>query len=301
MSLKSIEFRIYNKKKILILLELNDGRLAVYTDDKIIRIYKRSLSINYSIKDINSVIKSMIETKDKKLICCSYEITIIKLYKDHYEIFQIIKSWTNKIVELNEPFGNNGNNNLLASQNSYIRIYQFSDELNSYNSNYEYYFGDNVNNLIYLKNNDIALILDDYFKNISLKIFDLEVKQIKINLLTIKAKESGEMCLLDNKYLVISLYLYLILTDIKEEYKILQIIKTSFGCVNTFCTFKNDIFFSGDDIGDIIEWQIKENKIIKIKEYNRSKKRINSIIKYNKNPWIASGANDGLILFYESI
>ena len=300
MSLKSIAFKIVNRRKILILLELNDGRLVVYSDDKIIRIYKRSLSLDYNIKNINSVIKSIIETKDNKIVCCSYEITILKLYKDHYELLQIIKEWTNKIIEINSINGIDKSNHLIAVQNHFIRIYQFSDELNSYNSNYEYDFIENVNNFIYLKNNDYAILLDDYFKNISLKIFDLELKKIKISLYTIKAKDSGDMCIIDNKYLVISLYLYLILIDIQEEYKILQIIKTSFGCVNTFCTFKNDIFFSGDDIGDIIEWQIKDNKIIKVKEYNRSKKEINSIIKYNKNSWIATGANDGLILFYET-
>ena len=297
MSLKSIAFRKCNKKKVLILLELSDGRLSMYLEDKIIHICKRSLSINYSIKEINSIIKSMIETNDQKLICCSYEITILKLYKDRYTINQIIKSWTNKIIEINE---HNENNSLLATQNNYIRIYQFSDETNSYNSNYENNFGENVNNIIYLKNKDYAIILDDYFKNISLKIFDLELKQIKINLCTIKAKESGEMILIENKYLVVSLYLYLILIDIKEEYKILQMIKTSFGCVNSFCSFKDNIFFSGDDIGDLIEWQIKDDKIKKIKEYNCSLKKINSVVKYNKNSWVVTGSDDGRILFYET-
>jgi len=297
MSLKSIAFRKLHKQKVLILLELNDGRFVSYSDDKIIYIYKRSLHINYYINDIISLIKTMIETKDNKLICCSYEITILKLYKDLYTINQRIKSWTNKIIEIKE---NNENYSLLATQNNYIRIYRFSDESNSYNSNYEYNFGENVNNIIYIKNKDYAIILDDYFKNISLKIFDLEFNKIKINLCTIKAKESGEMCIIENKYLVVSFYLYLILIDIKEEYKILQMIKTSFGCVNSFCSFKNNIFFSGDDIGDLIEWEIKENKIKKIKEYNCSKKRINSVVKYNKNSWIATGSNDGGILFYET-
>ena len=78
MSLKSIAFTIIEKEKILILLELFDGRLAAYSDDKIINIYKRSTKIAFSIKSINSIIKWMIQTKDQKLICCSYEITILK-------------------------------------------------------------------------------------------------------------------------------------------------------------------------------------------------------------------------------
>ena len=300
MSLKSIAFRIDTKHKVLILLELNDKRLVVYSDDKIIRIYKKSLSLEYCIKDINSLIKSMIQTKDEKLICCSYEITIIKLYKTHYEIIQVIKNWTNKIIELTNINGNNINNDLLALQNNYIRVYNFSEKSHLYNSNYEYNFKDNVNNLIYLKNNDYAIILDDYFKNISLKIYNLELKKIKIDLYTIKTKESGDMFILKNKYLIVSLYLYLILVDIQDEYKISHVIKTSFGCVNSFCSGQNNIFFSGDDIGDLIEWKIENNKIIKIKEYNCSKKEINSIIKYNKNSWIATGANDGIIKFYET-
>ena len=130
MSLKSITFRIDTKHKVLILSELNDKRLVVYSDDKIIRIYKKSLSLEYCIKDINSLIKSMIQTKDEKLICCSYEITIIKLYKTHYEIIQVIKNWTNKIIELTNINGNNINNDLLALQNNYIRVYNFSEKIN---------------------------------------------------------------------------------------------------------------------------------------------------------------------------
>ena len=242
----------------------------------------------------------MNQTKDKKLICCSYQITIIKLYKTHYEIIHIINKWTNKIIELNNINKNNINNDLLALQNNFIRIYKFSDKSNLYNSNYEYNFEENVNNLIFLKNNDYAIILDDYFKNISLKIFNLELKQIKMNLYNIKTKDSGDMYILNNKYLIVSLYLYLILVDIQDEYKISNIIKTSFGCINSFCGGKNNIFFSGDDIGDLIEWKVENNKIIKVKEYNCSKKEINSIIKYNKNSWIATGSNDGIIKFYET-
>ena len=299
MSLKRIAFRKITNHKVLILLELNDKRLVAYSNDKIIRIYKKSLSLDYCIKDINFLIKSMIQTKDKKLICCSYQITIIKLYKTHYEIIHIINKWTNKIIELININKNNINNDLLALQNNFIRIYNFSDKSNLYNSNYEYNFEENVNNLIFLKNNDYAIILDDYFKNISLKIFNLELKQIKMNLYNIKTKDSGDMYILNNKYLIVSLYLYLILVDIQDEYKISNIIKTSFGCVNSFCGGKNNIFFSGDDIGDLIEWKVENNKIIKVKEYNCSKKEINSIIKYNKNSWIATGSNDGIIKFYE--
>ena len=101
-----------------------------------------------------------------------------------------------------------------------------------------------------------------------------------------------------------SFYLNIILIDIEDEYKLLHEIKTSFGCVNSFCCLNNNndnniIFFSGDDIGDIIEWKINNNKIIKIKEYNNSKKVINSIINFKLNTWIAIGANDGFVKFYE--
>jgi WD40 repeat protein len=110
------------------------------------------------------------------------------------------------------------------------------------------------------------------------------------------------MCILKNKYLIVSFYLYIILIDIEDEYKLLHEIKTFFGCVNSFCCLNNNndnniIFFSGDDIGDIIEWKINNNKIIKIKEYNNSKKEINSIINFKLNSWIATAANDGVVKF----
>ena len=302
MSLKSIAFRIYHKKDVLILFELNDGRLIVYSSDKIIYIYKRTMNIDFRINKINSVIQSMIQTQDQNLICCSYEITILKLFKSSYEIVQIIKTWTNKIIEIKELEGNiNYNNSLLASQNNYIRIYQTSEKQKLYKLNYEYNFGENINNIIYLKNNDYAILLDDYFKNIYLKIFDLKTKTIKESLYQIKAKESGEMLIIDNKYLIVSLYLNLILVDIEGPYKILHIFKTSFGCVHSFCKLNNNIFLSGDDVGDIIEWKIEKNKIKKIKEYNSSKKDIYSVIKYNnnENSRIVTGSNNGIILFYE--
>ena len=298
MSLKSIAFTIIEKEKILILLELFDGRLAAYSDDKIINIYKRSTKIAFSIKSINSIIKWMIQTKDQKLICCSYEITIFKLYKDHFETLQIIKnSWTNKIFEIKE-FDNNSN--LVASQNNYIRIYEISKKSNLYKLKETIRFNENVNNFIYLKNDDYALILDDYFKNIYINIYNLKLHNNKVNLYQIKAKDSGDMCILQNKYLVVSVYLNLILIDIEEEYKVIQVIKTIFGCVNSFCYFKNYTFFSGDDVGDITEWQIIDNKLKKIKDYNNCKEDVNSIIKYNNNSWIAAGSNDGLIKFYET-
>jgi len=144
------------------------------------------------------------------------------------------------------------------------------------------------------------LILDDYFKNIYINIYNLKLHNKKVNLYQIKAKDSGDMCILQNKYLVVSVYLNLILIDIEEEYKVIHVTKTIFGCVNSFCYFKNYTFFSGDDVGDITEWQIIDNKLKKIKEYNNCKEDVNSIIKYNNNSWIAAGSNDGLIKFYET-
>ena len=79
------------------------------------------------------------------------------------------------------------------------------------------------------------------------------------------------MILVEKKYLVVSLYLYLILIDIKEL-KVIHEIKTSFGAVLTFFLWNDYTFFSGDEIGDIIEWKISKNKILKIKEYNNGKK-----------------------------
>ena len=305
MSLRSIAFRFDHKNKVLILLELNDGKLAVYSSDKIIHIFKKSLSPSFKIKSINSVIKSMIQTKDLKLICCSYEITILKLYDDHYETLQIIKAWSNKIIEINDEFNNNIQ--LISSQNNFIRKYQLSqNNKNIYELNKEFDLEKNINNMLYIKNDDYALILDNYFKYISINIYDMKLFKNKIKLYEIKAKESGDMCILKNKYLIVSFYLYLILIDIEDEYKLIHEIKTSFGCVNSFCALNalnnnnyNYIFLSGDDIGDIIEWKIKDNKIIKIKEYNNSKKEINSIINFKQNSWIATGANDGFVKFYE--
>ena len=301
MSLRSIAFRFNHKNKVLILLELNDGKLAVCSSDKIIHIFKKSLSPSYKIKSINSVVKSMIQTKDLKLICCSYEITILKLYDDHYETVQIIDAWANKIIEINDELNHS---QLVSSQNNKVKTYQLSQDKNVYELNNEFNLGKNINNMLHLKNDDYALILDNYFKYISLIIYDMKLVKNKIKIYEIKAKESGDMCILQNKYLLVSFDLYMILIDIEEEYKFLQEIKTSFGIVNSFCVLNNNnnndyIFLSGDEIGDIIEWKIKNNKIVKIKEYNNSNKQINSIINFKHNSWIATGANDGYVKFYE--
>ena len=75
MSLKQIILKIEQREKIFILLGLKDGRLIAYTDhfnDRKIHVFNKSM------------IRSIIETEDNKLICCSYETTIIKLLFDFY-------------------------------------------------------------------------------------------------------------------------------------------------------------------------------------------------------------------------
>ena len=229
----------------------------------------------------------MVQLKDEKTVCSSYEITILQLNKRDYEIIQILKIWTTKIIEIYE-------NNIIAAQNSYIRFYSLTNDKFSLKD--ECKFEENVNNVIKIKDNELCLLLDNCSKIISIHIFDIESKEIISKLYEIKAKESGEMCLLENKYLIVSFYLFLILLDI-EEYKILHEIRTSFGCVITFCLWKDYTFFSGDEIGDIIEWKINNNKIVKVKEYNNGKKTVKSIIKFNNNT-MAVCCNDGYIRFY---
>jgi len=289
MSLKEPILTIFHNQKISILLQLKDGRLAVYSEDRIIKIYNRNYSISFVINKIKSLINSMIQTKDEKLICGSYEITILKLNKNGYEIIQEIKTRTNKIIEISD-------NNLISILGNDMRFY--SIENNKCKLKEEIKFEENVENLIKVNNEDLCLLLDNYNRMMSINIYNIESKQIVIKLFEMKSKESGEMCILQNKYLVVSLYLCLILIDILDGYNIIHNIKTSFGCVVTFCYWKDLIFFSGDEIGDIIEWKINNNKIVKIKEYNNSKKTVRSIIKYNNN-LIAAGSNDGLIKFYD--
>ena len=288
MSLKDPILTFFQNKKILILLQLKDGRLLIYSEDRSIRIYNRNYSISYIISKIKSQINSMIQTEDEKLICSSYEITIFKLNKKNYEIIQLIKVWTNKIIEISDK-------DLIAIQNSSIRFYSL--ENNRYNLIEESKFEENVDNIIKIKDNDVCLLLDNYNKFLSINIYNIETKNI-FKLYETKNKESGEMCIIQDKYLIVSLYLCLILIDIEKDYKIINEIRTSFGCVNTFCFWKDSTFFSGDDIGDIIEWKINKNKIIKIKEYNNSKKAVNSIIGF-KNKLIVVGSNDGFIKFYK--
>ena len=289
MSLNQLILTINQYQKIGILFKLKDGRLCVYTDnERIIRIYNINYTLSYLINKIKSQINSMIQSNEGKLICSSYEITILQLNKNDYEIIQILKIWTNKIIEVYD-------NNLIALQNNYIRFYSNSN--NKYTLEDEYKFEENVNNLIKIKDNELCLILDNYNKKLSINIFNIESKKIIKKLYEIKCKDSGEMVLVENKYLIVSLYLYLILIDI-DEYKIIHEIKTCFGCVLTFCLWNDYKFFSGDEIGDIIEWKISKNKILKIKEYNNGKKAVKSIIKINNN-LIAAGSYDGFIKFYD--
>lgn len=280
---------IFQNQKITIILKLKDNRFITYSEqDRLIRVFNRNYSLSYTINKIKSQINSMIQLQDEKLMCSSYEITIIQLNKREYEIFQILKIWTTKIIEIYE-------NNIVASQNNYIRFYSLTND--KFILKDECKFEEIVNNIIKVKNNELCLLLDNCSKIISIHIFDIESKEIISKLYEIKAKESGEMCLIQNKYLIVSFYLSLILIDI-EEYKILHEIRTSFGCVITFCLWNDFTFFSGDEIGDIIEWKINNNKISKIKEYNNGKKTVKSIIKFNNNT-MAACCNDGYIRFYD--
>ena len=312
MPLTGINLKIKLDQEILLLFLLKDGRLVVYTNDKVIHIFNKSLKEIYAIKDINSTINSMIQTEEGNLVCSSYEITIIKLNNDNYEIIQKIKDWTNKIIEIKE-FNNNeilNNNYIIAIQNNFLSSYhKNAKNRNLYKSNGRTSFDKNINNIQYLNNskNDIVLILDDYFKNLSINIYNLIKKKIVAKIYETKSKESGDICLVNNKYLIVSFYLSLVLIDIENEYKVLDVIKTSFGCVNTFCYFKENIFFSGDDLNDIIEWKISnDKKIIKIKEYDNMKinnlnyyyhlhRKINTMIKYRNNNILVGGENKYII------
>ena len=289
MSLKEPILTVFQNKKVSILLKLKDERLIIYSEgDRTIKLYHRNFSLCYIINRIRSLINSMIQTKDEKLVCASYEISIIQLNKKNYEIIQTLKIWTKKIIEISD-------NNIIALQNSNIRFYSLSN--NKCILKDECKFEENVDNIIKIKDNEVCILLDNYSKSLSINIYDIESKKIILNLYEIKNKESGEMCIIQDKYLVVSLYLYLILIDI-DGYKILHEIKTSFGCVVTFCTWDNYTFFSGDDIGDINEWKINNNKIVKVKSYNNGKKTVKSIIKINNN-LIAAGSNDEYIKFYD--
>ena len=290
MSLNDIVLTIFQNNPVSIILKLKDGRFTIYSEKtRIIQVHNINYSLSYNIINIKSKINCMIQTFDEKIICASYEITVIKLNKKDYEIIQNLNIWTNKIIELTD-------NNLIAIQNNNYYIYSFL-----LNKNYilkeELKLEENINNLIKVKDNEFCFILDNYFKELYISIFDIKSKQIIKNIFKIKCKESGEMCLLENKYLVVSLYLILLLIDI-NEYKVIHKISTSFGCVVTFCYLNNYTFLSGDEIGDIIEWKIANNKIIKVKEYNNGKKTVKSIIKFNKN-LIAVGSNDCYINFYD--
>ena len=289
MSLKSINLTLFQNKKISIILKLKDNRFTTYSEeDRTIRVYNRNYSLSYIINKINSQLSSMIQLKNEKVVCSSYDITILQLNKQNYQIFQIIKIWTNKLIEIYV-------NSFFGIQNNYIRLYSIDN--NKYILNNEFKFEENVNNAIKIKENELCLLLDNYYKKLSINIFDIDSKKIISTIYEINNKESGEMCLVENKFLVVSFYLYLILVDI-EKYEEISIIRTSFGCVTTFCVSSDYTFFSGDDIGDIIEWKINNNKIIKVKEYNNGKKTVKNIIKFNEN-LIAACSNDGFIKFYD--
>ena len=289
MPLNQLILTINQNRKNSILLKLKDGRLSVYSeDDRTIRIYNINYTLSYLINKIKSQIYSMIQTNEGKVICASYEITILKLNKKDYEIIQILKIWTNKIIEIYD-------NNIIALQNNYIRFYSLLN--NKYILKDECKFDENVDNLIKINDNELCLILDNYSKKLSINIFNIESKNIVKKIYEIKCKEAGEMILVENKYLVVSLYLYLLLIDI-NELKVIHEIKTCFGAVLTFCLWNDYTFFSGDEIGDIIEWKITKNKISKIKEYNNGKKAAKSIIKINNN-LIAACSYDGYINFYD--
>ena len=289
MSLKDPILTVFQTQKISILLKLKDDRLIIYSEeDRAIKLYNYNFSLSYTINKISSLIKSMIQIKNENLICASYEITVLQLNKNNYDIIQTLKIRTDKILEISD-------NNIIALQNSNITFYSLQN--NKYILKEECKFKEYVDNAIVIKDNDICLLLDNYSKTLSINIFDIESKEMKFQLYEIKNKESGEMCVIQNKYLIVSLYLYLILIDI-DTYKILHQIRTSFGCVVTFCPWNDYTFFSGDDIGDINEWKINNNKIVKVKEYNNGQKTIKSILKINDN-LMAAGSYDKFIKFYK--
>ena len=295
----------FHKEIVYCLKILNDNRIASSSYDSSINIFTLiELKLLISIKSIKLPILYIDQLKDNTLICCSSDskIYLIKLLNNNmYEIVQELinhTKWVNKVIEIN-------NMNLIScSFDNKIKIWKKNNNNNLYFNSDEIKFKEHIFDIIEISNNKI---ISSHNVNI-LNVIDINKKTI-INKLKVEDKSNwnNNLCLINKNILIFAANKYIHLINIIEM-KILFfiLIENKIGSIISFYNNNNNnnnndnIFYTGDKKGNLIQWKIINEKIVLNYYKNVHTNWINNI-KIDKYNRIITASEDGLIKIIEII
>jgi len=279
---KSEEYILNHSDSVLDIIII-ENRLITASKDALITVYNlENFEEDYKIRNHTDQIKILTELKNNTLVSCDKSIMFTKFNNDYgYKINQIIlnahSESINKIIELSD--GNLmscGDDKLIKIWNKEGETFNISTTINVHKLN--------INSLLQIKRTEFVSSSSNENK---IYFWDLNLRKIICILENIVCSlNSNSLYKLSKDYFIVGGLMNNYIIDIKTRKVFKKINTHSFYFFNSFLKINENIFFQGNDYGEIILWKINLDKNKK-KEWNIQfiKKihdfGINNIIKYN--------------------
>jgi len=304
-----------NIDSILCILILNDGTIAIGSNDSSIKLFNSKKYHNFlTIKEHKKGITSLAQSnklKFKNIISASKDsrIIIFEFSETSYKIIQILNhnKKVNKILELK----NNIYNFSTCSDDGILNLYNINNYKNEkekenkiIKNEFNFNFNDIVFTMIETKNNEIAVILSSNYH--CLKFIDTENKIIKKSIQQISIIGNNSICLFNNKYLIIGgSYMITIIDIFNYSKEIIDINSWKIYSINNINEEKKYISYC-DDEGNIFfnEIIINETGLSLIEKFhyiNCYSTAIFTIIYDNKSKIFISGGIESDINIFNVI
>jgi len=260
------DYGLKKHKNFIQYIKLFDKKILI-NDSRCLKIY--NYPFFHLIAQIYSGCFSATLLKSKNIACCQHygTISIYSIKDDKFKLIQIIDVIKERTVYRVKELMNGM---LVSCQDERaLTFYEYDKNKKLYNIKQKIKFKDFIDNLLYTKDNDILLYQKDaYGSNYKLILYDFkkdEKKEI--------ASDSGSGLIYEpfkflNKNIVaviISKCIFLI--DINKDYNIITKLLTSSSWLNCICIINDKCIITGDDYGNIILFELKNNQLYEKEKY----------------------------------
>ena len=273
---------IYNKESIFCMKILDDGRLATSDSNSKLTIYNNYENFNPEIIIENNLghLYNFIQLKNKNVICSFYKentLKIIKINNFDYEEIQIIKNAHNnlisKILELK-------NENLITFSYDYSFIVWKKDKKNKYKLINEFKDSFELSDGLEIKENEtISYAMKSTPQSLIFYDLNSDEKIKTLNNLNLKISYLNRTIKLNNNEIVVAGFNKIYLIDCNKYSILNEIFCDTICCV---LKFSNNLFFTGNSKGEIVQYKIENKKIgKKLSKKNSNKSSIYSMTVLN--------------------
>ena len=230
------------------IIELQDGNFALTIKKSVIILSKDTYQIKETLDNHEKEINRVLETKNRKLITISADMTMVVYELDDnnkYKFLQRIKEAgkINSIIELSTE------EILTCNCDDKIRIYKYNEKSNQYELNYAFDVKELVTHAIEVKEGKVLLLtFEGHLNSIKLYCYDLKKKKIEKMILSQSAicwNNHESILNISDKYTAINLFNAIGIID-KENISIIQEIEIGKDFVSVMGLYKgsNSIIFS---------------------------------------------------------